>query len=537
MAIKVGGTEVIDNSRELKNIASVDSTTVTALSNAGVGSGGGKFSATADGAIAIGKPVALQSNGTVKQVGNPASDVSPISLGTERGIAPSPNNTAYSYGNLYYWPDIDAVINVYEQNTDIKMHTSYYSDANQTFATRHNTVHVGDSHENRSLTTAFDPTNGYLFIAWKNSGGGIKYRLYKFAVSGSTLDYYSSGQTTNTNYGNVRSGSETAMAASFSETDGHFRLAIINQYDNLHIITFEPTGTTSPTLTAKGSQNAYTSVNNTEDLWMAYNSDDNRFLLTTRNGQSNDDKGYYYYFSTSTSNGAVTNHATGYFYSGGFVRYTRCEYNAEDNCFVVFFHQSTGSGIKQLDVSGTSITVVDGAANFLSDGASAYREADLAYDSIGKKIILARSSASNSDHMEVSKIVTSGSSPSKTDAINLHTSGIDEALAITPITEHQKMLGMSEKSNGDFAYKTFQTSGAVSNNTSWIGFAESAISDTATGDILVVGSTAENQSGLTIGSTYYVQENGTLGTSSTDAVKVGRAIAANKLLITEGNAS
>lgn len=41
MAIKVNGTTVIDDSRNLTNITSVDSTTVTALSNAGVGGGGG----------------------------------------------------------------------------------------------------------------------------------------------------------------------------------------------------------------------------------------------------------------------------------------------------------------------------------------------------------------------------------------------------------------------------------------------------------------------------------------------------------------
>ena len=41
MAIKVGGTTVIDDSRALSNIASVDATTVAALGAAGVGGGGG----------------------------------------------------------------------------------------------------------------------------------------------------------------------------------------------------------------------------------------------------------------------------------------------------------------------------------------------------------------------------------------------------------------------------------------------------------------------------------------------------------------
>ena len=46
MAIQVSGTSVINNSRQLQNIASVDSATVTALNNAGVGGGTIGFNTT-----------------------------------------------------------------------------------------------------------------------------------------------------------------------------------------------------------------------------------------------------------------------------------------------------------------------------------------------------------------------------------------------------------------------------------------------------------------------------------------------------------
>lgn len=67
MAIQVSGTQVIGNSRELTNIASVDAATVTSLESAGVGASG-VFSFTASGSISSGKPVILNSNGTVSQV-------------------------------------------------------------------------------------------------------------------------------------------------------------------------------------------------------------------------------------------------------------------------------------------------------------------------------------------------------------------------------------------------------------------------------------------------------------------------------------
>ena len=62
----------------------------------------------------------------------------------------------------------------------------------------------------------------------------------------------------------------------------------------------------------------------------------------------------------------------------------------------------------------------------------------------------------------------------------------------------------------------------------FIGLAGQAISDTASGTINVVGSLNEGQSGLTIGSDYYVQNDGTLSTTTSD-VKVGKAISATQI--------
>ena len=61
MAIQVNGTQVIGNSRELTNIASVDATTAAAIGAAGVGGGSNTF--TAAQTISAGVPVGLNSSG------------------------------------------------------------------------------------------------------------------------------------------------------------------------------------------------------------------------------------------------------------------------------------------------------------------------------------------------------------------------------------------------------------------------------------------------------------------------------------------
>jgi len=65
----------------------------------------------------------------------------------------------------------------------------------------------------------------------------------------------------------------------------------------------------------------------------------------------------------------------------------------------------------------------------------------------------------------------------------------------------------------------------------FLGFSTAAISDTASGTIAVTGNTT-TQSSLTPGQQYYVQKNGTLGTTAdTPSVVAGLALSSTKLLI------
>ena len=67
-------------------------------------------------------------------------------------------------------------------------------------------------------------------------------------------------------------------------------------------------------------------------------------------------------------------------------------------------------------------------------------------------------------------------------------------------------------------------------STNFVGITSKAISNTATGPITLQGGISTNQSSLTVGSTYYVQGNGTVSTVSTSpAVNIGKALNATTL--------
>jgi hypothetical protein len=61
-----------------------------------------------------------------------------------------------------------------------------------------------------------------------------------------------------------------------------------------------------------------------------------------------------------------------------------------------------------------------------------------------------------------------------------------------------------------------------------IGLAAGAISNAATGTVNVYGGINEAQTGLTIGSDYYVQSDGSISTTAS-AVKIGQAISATTI--------
>jgi light-regulated signal transduction histidine kinase (bacteriophytochrome) len=71
---------------------------------------------------------------------------------------------------------------------------------------------------------------------------------------------------------------------------------------------------------------------------------------------------------------------------------------------------------------------------------------------------------------------------------------------------------------------------ASANYTSFIGITDQAIANTAAGAVIVQGGVSEKVTGLTTGSDYYVQSNGTLSTT-VSSVPAGRALSTTSILL------
>jgi hypothetical protein len=74
--------------------------------------------------------------------------------------------------------------------------------------------------------------------------------------------------------------------------------------------------------------------------------------------------------------------------------------------------------------------------------------------------------------------------------------------------------------------------------TNWVGVATNSASGGGDVDVAMLGAVVTNQTGLTTGTTYYLSSTGALTTSSSaTGYKIGKALSATNLLITEGNAA
>ena len=103
----------------------------------------------------------------------------------------------------------------------------------------------------------------------------------------------------------------------------------------------------------------------------------------------------------------------------------------------------------------------------------------------------------------------------------------------------QDFIATGAITNGDIvglrSDGTVERTVSAANAASWIGIAAENISSSTIGTVKIMGGVAEGLSGLTVGTTYYVDSNGTLTASSTVYGKIGRALSSTQLLITNSN--
>lgn len=207
MAIKVNGTTVINDSRALSNIASVDATTVASLGAAGVG-GGGTIDLTATGAISAGDLVGISSTGG-------AEVVSPVEGATSILV-----NSQYNIRGLERLSSTKFIV-LYRHNDGYdRLRVGTISGSSISWGTELNT-NLSCGYSN----IAVDEANSSFCVYFRNDNASYRGYAYAGTVSGTTItkgsNSFVSNQNGQYNHTIVNAGSNKYVSSSSGSPDFH----------------------------------------------------------------------------------------------------------------------------------------------------------------------------------------------------------------------------------------------------------------------------------------------------------------------------
>ena len=541
MAIKVGGTTVVDDSRQLSNIASVDATTVAALGAAGVG-GAAKATLTASENITAGDIVQILTNGQLEKV---ASSVTSTTQ------------------DLTLDPNVDAV-NEYE-NIDVDFHPT---DPNK-FAIVYNQPSNGYPYLEIGTISNGQITMGSAvnFIANSIRLDGLQVRWCLSTADRLTVGYTTtSSSITYTKQYDVSGTTPTFVGGTEMMRDSwyvHFKMCAIPNSDDMlvyarhmnsnneaHAQRWVATGGTGPAVTLGiNSSNDHTSA-------IVFDPTDNtKFMAMGRSLQS----GYYRTFVSynSISGNAITNLSVLEMVdTNGSKNFSTRErgylvYEPNSGDWITIFGVTNGTNANTLTanamyINNNTVTARGNATVLISgavyDGSHWRAEADKNFDS-GTIIF-----GSSNGNPRINKVIYNGS--------NSFSSVTSETLSFANMNYNNFAVatnnnattnayfiyltcpgGTSEKRVLNLGEFTVDITTTTLDADKLQGIAQENITSGATGDVLFQG-IDETQTGLTPSSKYYVQIDGTLGTSapssSYDSVLIGQAVATDKLLMNKG---
>ena len=474
----------------------------------------GEFKGVANGTLPCGKAVVVNADGTVSVVGPSALSIgatSVVNTGTNGGQA------------IAYDTNSDRVVIAYKDTSNGygKAVVGTVSGSGISFGTpvtfnAATTIGMQPSHG-----IAFDSSNNKVVIVYKDNGNSS----YGTAIVG----------TVDPSDNSISYGSE----AVFESAHTTFPTVVFDSSNNKVLISYSDygdsskgkaiVGTVSGTSISFGSAAEFEGGDiNHETLCSTFDSANNKVVIAYRDGgDSNKGKAVVATVSgTSVSFGTpVEFSATNFFHSS-------ITFDSTNNKIIIVYGDNGNSNYGTAvvgTVSGTAISF--GSTVVWNTGESARNSAS--YSSTANKTIVFFRSGANSDTGRLLELTTSGTSvtASSTQQFSATTTSASSSV-FDPDNNVVVNAYIDEGNSNDL--ETVQVTGTTINLTSenYIGISSSGAADGTTAIIDTKGAIADNLSSLTPGQSYFVQTDGTLGTTADDpSVFAGTAIAATKLIV------
>ena len=474
-----------------------------------------EITAIASGTLPNGKPVIVNSDGTVSAVGltsvsqaigSPAVFESADTTFTSSTFDSNSNKVVIAYsdgGNSSYGTAVVGTVS----GTSISFGTPVVYESGATYY----------------IVCTFDSNLNKVVIAYRDSDNSSYGTAVVGTVSGTAISFgtpvvfesasvSSKGITFDSNLNKV------VIAYSDAGNSG-YGTAIV--------------GTVSGTSISFGSPVVFASAD-TQNVSTTFDSASNKVVIAYRD-VGNDNYGTAI---VGTVSGTAISFGSEAVFESGFTPGTSCTFDSNSNKVVIVypanpssFGQNYGHAVVAT-VSGTSISF---GTPVVYESANTYDGNSATFDSLSNKVVIAYTDGGNSSYGTVIVGTVSGTN------ISFGSPAVFESASSTYIStafdssSNRVVIAYRDVGNSNYGTSVvFRNAASVTNLTAenFIGFANGAASDTGTARVQIGSAINGAQSSLTAGQQYFVQTDGTIGLTAADpSVIAGTAISATEIIV------
>lgn len=470
------------------------------------------YTATAEGAITAGKPVIVTAAGKVKQVALAASDpptkgsageFSSDAIGTFQGSTYDPDTDRFVVAYSATGSDLGRAAVGTVSGTSISFGTA----AQFSGGTIAYPVATYDTNENKVVIAYEDNNNS-------NYGTAVVGTVSGTSISYGTPVVFQSSET-------------TRLAITFDSTNNKVLIGYRNDGGSNHGTV--AIGTVSGTSISFGSAEVF-NIGNTVDLGMTFDSSNDKFVISYRDNANSS----YGTAIVGTVSGNSMSFGTEVLFSGSnAVQFTSITFDSSNNKVVIAYKDQGNSQYGTAvvgTVSGTSISF--GTPVVFASSNTVYT--DIAFDSSTNQVGIVWRDNGDADALDFVVGTVSGTSISFGTTIEL--AGDVEQSSITYDSGSGQFVVSYHDDDDSSKGKAVVVATSETNLTTenYIGITDQAYTDGQDATIAVVGCIDRNQTSLTAGQQYFVQNDGTLSTTAgSPSVLAGTAISATELVVKE----
>ena len=275
--------------------------------------------------------------------------------------------------------------------------------------------------------------------------------------------------------------------------------------------------TISGTTLSVGSITFLTTSGSVEsDMSAAYDSANNACVFMYRRGDDN-----FGYCTVATVSGTSVTVGTSTQFANATAQYNRITFDASQGRVLLVYNESSNLKARSAIVSGTTITM--GTEYVLV--ASNATQLGSAYDSGAQKHLVIYRDAATGFAARIT-VTVSGTSLSYGSPLTFHSLSTLFPAAVYDGKSIAAIMSNGVVTSG-YVFSYLATDLTSQN---YIGISDGAYAISEIANIQIVGSVDDAQSGLTAGLAYYVQDDGSISTSTSD-VFAGTAVSSTKIIV------